>query len=185
MMGMRLTALVLLLAACAPLRWEGGVPKEPSEPGRAAAPVARTPEPALPAVTELQKQTALYDSDLGPDTVDTSGYPLQQRYNYRVYASACSRCHSLARSINSPLVGRGWWEFYVASMRARSTWSGRPLTSEERDAVLDFLEYDGRERKKAHAKEFEKLRAELRRRFDALMDERMGRLQNSPRVPAP
>lgn len=180
------SALVLLLSACAPLRWEGGGPppeKPAPVPALAEEAHPRPPDPVVPPSTELQKQTALYDSDLGPETVDVSSYPFQQRYNYRLYSAACSRCHSLARSINSPLASRTWWEFYVTSMRARGSLSGRPLSREEREAVLDFLEYDGRERKLKGAKEFEKLRAELRRRFEALMDERMGKLQRNPRGP--
>lgn len=180
-----LWTLPLLLAACASLRWEGGGPHEEGAPQAAELspePRPRAPEPVLPPATELQKQTALYDSDLGPDSIDVSAYPMQQRYNYRVYASACSRCHGLARSVNSPLVGRTWWEFYVTSMRARGSLSGRPISAEERKAVLDFLEYDGRERKRS--KEFEKTRAELKRRYDALMDERMERLQRGRRPAA-
>lgn len=179
-----LWTLPLLLAACSSLRWEGGGPRPEAEPPPAALssePRPRGADPVVPPATELQLQTALYDSDLGPETVDVSSYPMQQRYNYRVYASACSRCHGLARSINSPLASRTWWEFYVASMRARGSLSGRPISAQERRAVLDFLEYDGRERKQRRAEEFERLRAELRRRFDALMDERMERLQRGGR----
>ncbi len=180
--------LPLLLGACAVLRWEGGGPPpvEPPAPppALAAAPRPRSPEPVVPPSTEVQRQTALYDSDLGPEEVDISGYPLQQRSNYRAYVSACSRCHGLARSINSPLASRTWWEFYVTSMRARASLRGRPLSREERDAVLDFLAYDGRERKVLRAQEFEKVRAELRRRFDSLMAERMERLQSRPRPDA-
>jgi hypothetical protein len=180
--------LPLLLAACASMRWEGGGP--PAAEGEAPPsalsdqPHPRAPDPVLPPATELQRQTALYDSDLGPESVDVSQYPAQQRHNYRVYASACSRCHGLARSINSPLASRTWWEFYVTSMRARGSLSGRPISAQERQAVLDFLEYDGRERKQRRAKEFEKVRAELRRRYDALMDERMERLQRGRRPAA-
>lgn len=175
-----------LLAACASLRWEGGGPHDapaPPPPAVSAAARPRSPGPHIPPATELQRQTALYDSDLGPESIDISEYPLQQRTNYRVYASACSRCHGLARSINSPLASRAWWEFYVASMRARGSLSGRPISADERKAVLDFLEYDGRERKVLRAKEFEKLRAELSRRLDELMDERMEKLQRSPQRP--
>lgn len=176
----------LAAAACASLRWEGGGPHEPSAPpppAVSATPRPRTPDPVVPPATELQRQTALYDSDLGPETVDVSSYPVQQRQNYRVYQSACSRCHGLARSINAPLVSRTWWEFYVTSMRARGSLSGRPISREEKEAVLDFLEYDSHERKKLREKEFEKVRAELRRRYDALMEERLGRLQRGARPP--
>lgn len=179
--------LVLTAAACASLGWKGGGPPpaaEPQTPALSSTPRAREPDPVVAPATEIQRQTALYDSDLGPETVDISGYPLQQRTNYRVYAAACARCHGLARSINSPLASRTWWEFYVLSMRARGSLAGRPLSSDEVRAVLDFLEYDGHERKVLRAKEFEKVRAELKARYESLMDERMSLLQHGrqPRV---
>jgi hypothetical protein len=177
--------MLVLAAACSSLRWEGGGPHEPRAPaapaGLSATPRQRTPDPVVPPATELQEQTALYDSDLGPDAVDVSSYPIQQRRNYRVYEAACSRCHGLARSINAPPVSRTWWEFYVASMRARGSLRGRPISREEKEAVLDFLAYDSHERKVLRAKEFEKVREELRRRYDALMDERLERLQRGAR----
>ena len=172
--------LTLALAGCSSLRWSGGGPPPVTPPAPAAlseTPHPRLAERVLPPATELQRQTAVYYSDLGPEEVDVSGYPLMQRRNYRTFVAACSRCHGLARTVNSPLVSRAWWEFYVMSMRARSNWSERELTREEAAAVLDFLEYDGRERKAKRAKEFERDAAELKRRYKALVDERMERLQ--------
>lgn len=179
-------ALTFSLAGCSGMRWSGGGP--PSEAPAAPAALSETPHPrpaerVLPPATEVQKQTAVFYSDLGPEEVDVSEYPLMQRRNYRTFVAACSRCHGLARTVNSPLVSRAWWEFYVMSMRARAGWSGRELTSEETAAVLDFLDYDGRERKVKRAAEFERDAAELKRRYEALMSERMERLQRS-RQPA-
>ena len=57
------------------------------------------------------------------------------RYDYQVYARACSRCHTLARYINAPYAGRAWWEFYVLGMRARSRIAGRPFSKDEVQAV--------------------------------------------------
>jgi hypothetical protein len=176
-------ALTVVLAGCGSLRWSGGgpPPAETPAPARVAqSPHPRPPHPVVAPPTEIQRQTAVFYSDLGPEEVDVSAYPLMQRRNYRVYAAACSRCHSLARSINSPLVSRTWWEFYVMSMRARGSFTGRPLTKEEVTAVLDFLEYDGQERKAKRSHDFEHVTGELKRRFEALLDERMERLQKEP-----
>lgn len=95
-----------------------------------------------------------------------------------MYARACSRCHTLARSINAPYVNRGWWEFYSAKMSVRSKFQGDPLTKEEVRAAVDFLDYDSNARKVAHAPEFEALKAELKTRFDKILDERVEELQN-------
>ena len=120
-----------------------------------------------------------YYSDLGPDRIDVSAYPAQQRENYAVYARACSRCHTLARSINAPYTSRGWWEFYMTGMRMRGRVAGRPFSRQESKAVLDFLDYDARVRKVEHASDFDKSTKELRRRFDEYVDQRMSELQKN------
>ena len=128
-------------------------------------------------------KVVLFYSDLGPEQIDVSAYPSEQRRNYAVYARACSRCHGLARSINAPYASRGWWEFYMTGMRLRGRIAGRPFSREETKAVLDFLEYDSRARKVENAAEFEKSAAELKRRFDAYIDRRMSDLQkNMPKA---
>ena len=202
--------LILLLASslagCASWRWSGA----PNRDEAAAARVLRSPgqdelhpppdsgareertlslstasaaarrRVPVPASTPEQLRNAQYYSDLGPETIDLSELPIQQRHNYRVYAEACTRCHGLARSLNAPYADRRWWTFYVTSMRVRARLAGRSFTKEELKAVLDFLEYDGRERKLGRAREFEAQTEELRRRFDVLVEDRLRRLQQQP-----
>jgi hypothetical protein len=124
----------------------------------------------------------LFYSDLGPEQIDVSAYPIQQRRNYAVYARACSRCHSLARSISAPYTSRGWWEFYMTGMRMRGGVAGRPFSREEIKSVLDFLEYDSHVRKIQHAAAFGKSSEELKLRFDALVDQHMSDLQNNTQL---
>ncbi len=133
---------------------------------------------AVSAVPARPRGGVLFYSDLGPDEIDVSSYPSQQRENYAVYARACSRCHSLARSINAPYTSRGWWEFYMTGMRARGRIAGRPFSRDEIKAVLDFLDYDSRARKIERAAAFERSAEELKRRFDDYVDQRMSDLQN-------
>ena len=139
---------------------------------------------ALPEVSAERRKAALFYSDLGPDTVDVSAYPSDKKLEYAVYARACARCHTLARSINAPYVNRAWWEFYVASMRIRAKFHGEPLTKQEVRSILDFLEYDSNERKVSRAAEFETMRIELKRHFETVLDERMDVLQkqHQPRL---
>lgn len=132
------------------------------------------------SVPVAERPAALFYSDLGPDTIDVSAYPPEQRRNYAVYARTCARCHTLARSINAPYVNRGWWEFYAAKMSVRAKFQGDPLTKEELEAALDFLEYDSNARKVAHAAEFDALKAELKARFERVLDERVESLQRQP-----
>lgn len=199
-----LLVLVSLLAACAGWRWSGSpAPTGGSRDSKLhgiAADESRHPAPrasdalpdaavalstyavhALPAPVPLTPESraaaALYYSDMGPDAVDVSAYPAQQRHDYAIFAAACARCHTLARSINAPLVARGWWEFYMLGMRMRSSRAGRPLSPDETKAILDFLEYDSRVRKVENARDFDALTEELKSRFDASVAERLKRLQ--------
>lgn len=198
-MRMRLLAAAsvgLVLGACAGLRWAGS----PAPVGRTAeddlhpppnylpeiedkAPRAASRAPSSPLVipeaSAERRKAALFYSDLGYEGVDVSRYPAQIQYDYSVYQRVCSRCHSLARSINAPYVTRGWWEFYMMGMRARARWQGEALSKKDTAAVLDFLEYDSYARKAAKPAEFERVKAELKRRFERALDERMEELQKT------
>lgn len=204
-------AAVVLTAACATWKWSGtrtsggrapaaalrGVAAEESahappvvdasQEDAAALLLSTAPRAALPlrvprAPAERERNSLFY-SDVGPDAVDVSVYPAQQRYNYAIFARDCSACHTLARAINAPLVSRGWWEFYMLGMRVRSRRAGHPLTPDETKAILDFLEYDSRVRKVEGAREFDALTEELKSRFDASVAERLRALQKrNPRL---
>lgn len=136
----------------------------------AATPTAERPV-VVPPISEARLKAAAFASDLGPDALDVSGYPAQQRYNYEVYARACSRCHTLARAVNAPPAGRTWWRFYVMSMRVRADISRQIISGADRKAVLDFIDYDEKQRKSCL--EFERFYAELDRRFEGVMDKRV------------
>ncbi|MDE2490171.1 MAG: hypothetical protein KGM24_04945 [Elusimicrobia bacterium] len=201
-----LPAAAILASACAAWRWSGSPPPDgrpataalhrndqdarpAPRPPQAAAQIELSTTPArppaaveVPPTPKARLEHALFYSDLGPDAIDVSGYPAQQRYEYGVFVRACSACHTLARAINAPYASRGWWEFYMLGMRMRSRWQGRPLTREESKAVLDFLEYDSRVRKVENAREFDALTEVLKKRFDASVAERMGRLQKGRQV---
>ncbi len=197
-------ALVAASAACATWRWSGSraphgrpaitvlqgaeadesrrpaVAPDESSPAVSVSTYAARPAPvSVPPTPESRAAAALYYSDMGPDALDVSAYPAQERRGYAVYARACSRCHTLARSINAPLVARGWWEFYMMGMRLRSRRAGRALTSDETKAILEFLEYDSRARKVERARDFDALTEELKARFDASMAARLKKLQKS------
>lgn len=132
--------------------------------------------PRPPTAGELRN--VLFYSDLGPDSIDVSGYPTQQRHNYSIYARTCSRCHSLSRSLHAPTVGRGAWAYYVMSMRVRAFMSRKAwVEPHETQAILDFLEYDSRLRKVEKAAEFQASTDELVRAYDGIVKERMGKLQ--------
>ena len=157
---------LLAAAGCAPSR---GKPEPVREPASQAATARGQTVPG---------PKPLYYSDLGPDTVDVSRYPAAQKRNYQIYALVCSRCHTLARSINSPVASRSYWEMYLLGMRAASVLKDQPpITAGERKAILDFLAYDSRVRKIQRSREFDAATAALMRRYEPILREEVRRLQ--------
>lgn len=132
------------------------------------------------APAQDREQAALYWADLGPETVDVSSYPPELRRDYETYAAVCSRCHTLARSINAPTASRGYWQMYMLGMRMISAADkDAPISQEQQKAILDFLEYDAQKRKVERSAEFRAQTDELKRRFEPLLRRRMKRLQES------
>jgi hypothetical protein len=126
--------------------------------------------------TAKQEVGVGYYTDLGPATIDVSGYPPEQQRNYAVYSRVCSQCHTLARANNCPVVARAFWELYIGGMRRHSYYyyqTRTPITREESRAVLDFLDYDSQARKLLRKEEFDLQTKDLKRRFDQLIDERV------------
>ncbi len=56
-----------------------------------------------------------YNADQGPDSVDASSFPEAQKKRYKMFASKCSKCHTLARPINTDK-SKGEWKQYVKRM---------------------------------------------------------------------
>lgn len=132
---------------------------------------------AAEAFTEAELRS-LYYADLGPATIDVAAYPKEQQENYQVFRRVCARCHTLARSVNSPRVSRKAWDFYIFEMRLRSILTRKDrYTIDEGKAILEFLVFDARKRKSRP--EFEELSADLQNRFALSISERMRRLQEA------
>ena len=114
------------------------------------------------------KPAAWYYSDLGPNAVDISQYPPEQRKNYAVVVKQCAVCHNLARTINISVVGREYWDKYIASMAQYDSYASQAqIPPEDALAIVDFLEFDAQVRKVLRKTEFDALTAELQRRFAA------------------
>jgi hypothetical protein len=58
------------------------------------------------------------------------------RADYDVFALRCSKCHSLARPLNSGIDDDDYWKAYVAKMRRQP---GSGISSEDSVAILRFL----------------------------------------------
>jgi len=121
-----------------------------------------------------------YYADLGPDSIDVSSYPPEQRANYEVFARACSPCHTLARAVNSPTQSRLYWKFHLARMSLHSRLEHEgPLPKAEVDAVLDFLDYDAQVRKVRDRERFLQQEDELKRRFEPILQRQLKELDPS------
>lgn len=119
-----------------------------------AAASAASAAPAPEKYSEKQRE-ARFPSDLGADSIDVSSYPKTQQENYRVFAEVCSRCHTLARPINSPLATRADWKRFIARMHVRTkVQTDKIFTPEQAKAVVDFLAYDSNVRRVQHKAAF-------------------------------
>jgi len=72
------------------------------------------------------------------DWVDPSRLPDDVRSDYAVFASRCSKCHSLSRPLDSGIDDDDHWRLYVARMR-RQPASG--ISREDVPPILRFLHY--------------------------------------------
>jgi len=77
--------------------------------------------------------TATQAEGLEPATL-----PAELRADYAVFAQRCSKCHSLARPLNSGISDENYWSLYVARMR-RQPASG--ISQADAEPILRFLHY--------------------------------------------
>ncbi|MBI1930277.1 hypothetical protein HYR99_39255 [Candidatus Poribacteria bacterium] len=91
-----------------------------------------------------QTPVKTFPADNGPSFIDVSGYPPQMQEAYKVFAQKCSRCHTLARPINSKFFGEEWRQYVYKMMRK----PGSGLTPKKADEIIEFLIYDSQVRKR-------------------------------------
>lgn len=112
------------------------------------------------------KQQFYYD--LGPAGVDVSSYPKEERQNYAVFSQVCSRCHSLARPLNAPMVSRQEWEDFILRMHKYSKMvPGTEFSLRDAAAIADFLSYDSQVRKVEGKRDFDERSRQLKQTFSA------------------
>lgn len=86
--------------------------------------------------------------DKGPDKIDVSKYPAELQKSYKLFSSKCSKCHTIARPINTTMT-RPEWERYVKRMMHKPN-SG--ISDKQGKDIFDFIEYDQEHRKAANPK---------------------------------
>jgi hypothetical protein len=75
--------------------------------------------------------------DDGPDKIDVSGYPKEQAARYPVFVQKCSKCHPVARPINSRF-DSSEWKRYMKKMIRRPN-SG--INEEQAADIYEFLKF--------------------------------------------
>jgi hypothetical protein len=70
--------------------------------------------------------------------LDASAVAPEERADYAIYAERCSKCHSLARSLNSGITDDGFWHMYVERMRRQP---GSGITQDDTVPILRFLHW--------------------------------------------
>ncbi len=86
----------------------------------------------------------------GPRTegLDASKLPPEVRADYDVFAHKCSKCHSLARPLQSGITDDEQWSNYVRRMRRQP---GSGISPDDETVILRFLRYYAAETRKAKA----------------------------------
>ena len=116
-----------------------------------------------PLVLAAQTSNVVLPQDKGPDKIDVSAYPTPQQAAYKVFTTKCSKCHTIARPMNT-MMKRDEWERYVKRMMHKPN-SG--ISDAQGKLIFDFLVYDQTERKDKNPKVF----------FPALSDEEIEKLK--------
>ena len=110
-----------------------------------------------------QQSNVVLPQDKGPDKIDVSTYPPPQQAAYKVFSTKCSKCHTIARPINT-MMKRDEWERYVKRMMHKPN-SG--ISDAQGKQIFEFLVFDQTERKDKNPKAF----------FKALSDEEIEKLK--------
>jgi hypothetical protein len=144
--------------------------------GRAVAVEAPNPK-----VSE-QDLLAVLPYDLGPATIDVSGYPEPHQRAYELFMQKCSLCHTPARSIHFPTETKEDWLRFLNRMHGRA--KGTLLEPEDAQQLADFLAYDSLQRKIKRREDFARLQEQLDRKFEQVKAERARRVKAASSAPA-
>jgi hypothetical protein len=106
-----------------------------------AASIAAAAPPAGNSLSE-EEEFRVFDADLGPAWIDISAYPEEMRQTYALFARRCSKCHTLARPINSSMRGDEW----IAYVNRMSRKPGSGISPKDAEAILGFLVFDSEKR---------------------------------------
>lgn len=88
--------------------------------------------------------TKTYPADKGPNFIDVTAYPAKMQEAYKLFTNKCSRCHTVARPINSTFMPEEWRKYVYKMMRK----PGSGLTPKTAEKIIRFLIYDEQHRER-------------------------------------
>ena len=116
-----------------------------------------------PLALLAQTSNVVLPQDKGPDKIDVGAYPAAQQANYKLFVGKCSKCHTIARPLNT-MMTKDEWSRYVKRMMHKPN-SG--ISDSQGKQIFDFVVYDQTERKDKTPTAF----------FKALSDEEIEKLK--------
>ncbi len=116
-----------------------------------------------PLALLAQTSNVVLPQDKGPDKIDVGKYPAPQQAAYKLFSAKCSKCHTIARPINT-MMKTDEWSRYVKRMMHKPN-SG--ISDAQGKQIFEFMVYDQAERKDKDPKSF----------FPALSDEEIEKLK--------
>jgi hypothetical protein len=108
---------------------------------------------AAPLFVLAQTSNITLPQDKGPNKIDVSKYPPEQQKAYKLFTEKCSKCHTIARPINTTM-SREQWEMYVKRMMHKPN-SG--ISNNQGKEIFEFLTYDQQMRKDKNPSAFYKM----------------------------
>lgn len=100
-----------------------------------------------------QKKKKVFPADKGPKKIEASilsTYPAEMQTAYKLFAKKCSKCHTIARPINTNMKLEDWERYTKRMMRKPNS----NISKEERETIYKFLEYDQINRKDKESDKF-------------------------------
>ena len=119
----------------------------------------------MPLLLAAQTSNVTLPQDKGPDKIDVAAYPAPMQSAYKLFSTKCSKCHTIARPINT-MMKQDEWSRYVKRMMHKPN-SG--ISDSQGKQIFDFLAFDQTTRKDKNPKAF----------FPALSDEEIDKLKAS------
>jgi cytochrome c553 len=105
-----------------------------------------------PLSLAAQSSNVTLPQDKGPSKIDVSSYPAEQQKAYKLFEGKCSKCHTIARPINTTMT-TSEWERYVKRMMHKPN-SG--ISNSQGKDIFEFLAYDQKMRKDKNPSAFYK-----------------------------